>query len=198
MKAVLVQVPDHLLAQRKLTGADQWDEMWDGVLHMGPSPNRTHQELEGVLETWFRLHWAPTCGGKVYHQINLARDRNWTSNYRIPDLVLLTPDRFDIDHDEYFEGAPSAVVEIRSPGDESYEKLPFYAQLGVPEVWIFDRDTRSPELHQLTAAQYETQTPDGDGWFTSRLGVQFRGHSRGVLWMRLIGTPGDPSVLADI
>jgi hypothetical protein len=57
--------------------------------------------------------------------INLALLESWPHNYRIPDLVLLTPDRFHIDRDEYFEGAPTAVIEIRSPGDESIEKLPF-------------------------------------------------------------------------
>ena len=30
------------------------------------------------------------------------------------------------------------MIEIRSPEDEALEKLPFYAALGVPEVWIFD------------------------------------------------------------
>ena len=47
-----------------------------------------------------------------------------------------------VDRDAYLEGGPTVVVEIRSPGDETMEKLPFYAQLGVPEVWIVDRDTQ--------------------------------------------------------
>ena len=60
-------------------------------------------------------------------------EERWTKNYRIPDLVLLTPDRFHIDKCDYMAGAPLVCVEIFSPDDESYEKLPFYASLGVPD-----------------------------------------------------------------
>ena len=72
MKVVMAQAPEVLLAKRKNTGADQWDEMWKGVLHMPPAPNRTHQDLEGGLEMWLRHFWVPVSHGKVYHQINVA------------------------------------------------------------------------------------------------------------------------------
>jgi Uma2 family endonuclease len=35
-------------------------------------------------------------------------------------------------------GAPDAVIEIRSPDDETDEKLPFFAALGVAEVIVID------------------------------------------------------------
>jgi Uma2 family endonuclease len=197
MKAVLAEVPEHFLAWRKTTGADRYDEMWDGVLHMGPMPNRRHQQLEFALQSWLHAHWAPQSGGKVYHQINLAAIGGWTSNYRVPDLVLLLPDRFGIDHNEYFEGAPSAVVEIRSPNDETYEKLPFYARLGVPEVWIFDRDSRQGELHQLVGDEYRLLAPDADGWLSSVLGVEFRAEAVGKLGMRLAGRHDSQAILAE-
>jgi Uma2 family endonuclease len=149
MKAVMpVALPD-VLAWRKQTGSDQWDEMWDGVLHMPPIPNIEQQNLEAVLETYFRHRWARALGAKAYHQVALTPVGGWPKNYRVPDLVLLLPQRFAIDRNEYFEGAPDVAVEIHSPGDESYEKLPFYAQLGVPEVWIIHRDTKEPEIHVL-------------------------------------------------
>ena len=69
--------------------------------------------------------------------------------------MLLTPDCFDIDRNEYFEGAPTVVVEIRSPGDETMEKLPFYAQIGVPEVWVIDRDTKESTLNCLHSGEYK-------------------------------------------
>jgi Uma2 family endonuclease len=72
-------------------------------------------------------------------------------------------------------GAPLVVIELLSPGDESYEKLPFYAALGVPEVWIFDRDTKAVELRTLTGSAYTLRVPDPDGWLRSpATGVQFR------------------------
>jgi len=186
MKVVMPVVPEFVSLWRKTTGADRYDEMWDGVLHMGPTPNRTHQDLEWALETWLRIFWVPVSGGKVYHQINVASIGGWTKNYRIPDLVLLRPEDFPIDRNEYFEGPPSAVVEIRSPQDETYEKLPFYAEIGVPEVWVIDRDTKQPELHQLVENQYRAQLPNADGWLTSQLGVQFRGAAAGRLRIRLV------------
>ena len=197
MKAVLAEVPEHFLAWRKTTGADRYDEMWDGVLHMGPMPNRRHQDLEGALESWLRTHWTRQSGGKVYHQINVASIGGWTNNYRVPDLVLLLPDRFGIDHNEYFEGAPSAVVEIRSPNDETYEKLPFYAGIGVPEVWIFDRDSRQPELQHLVGSEYRPLAPDADSWLLSALGVEFRAEAVGKLCMRLAGWHESQTILAE-
>jgi Uma2 family endonuclease len=167
MRAVMpVLLPD-VAALRRRTGADQWDEMWDGVLHMPPSPNRFHQELEWALETYVRQIWAPTSKWKIYHGINVASAGGWPNNYRIPDLVLLSPRRFAIDRNEYFEGAPDVVVEIHSPGDEAYEKFSFYSDLAVPEVWVIDRDTRIPEVHVLRRKRYQVQRRIADGWIRS-------------------------------
>ncbi len=127
----------------KVSGADQWDEMWKGVLHVSPSPNRPHQDLETQLGAYLLYRWAYPYGNRVNHQVNLTTpedEANWRDNYRIPDIVLLTPKNFQIDKIEYMAGAPDVVIEIRSPGDESYEKLPFYAGLGVPRS--LDRSSR--------------------------------------------------------
>ena len=40
MKAVIPEVPEYMLWERRRTGADRWDEMWEGVLHMAPAPNK--------------------------------------------------------------------------------------------------------------------------------------------------------------
>src|SRR5213083_974314 len=130
MRAVIPEVPPWLLDWRKRTGADKWDEMWDGVVHMPPMPNREHQDFEFAIEAYLRLRWAPAHEARVYHGINVASPGGWPNDYRIPDLVLLTPERFGIDRNEYFEGGPDVVVEICSPGDESHEKLEFYAGIG--------------------------------------------------------------------
>lgn len=190
MKAVMPEVPQHILQWRKQTGADQWDEVWEGVLHMPPAPNRTHQALEGALERWLWPFWAELCDGRVYHQINVASVGGWPNDYRIPDLVLLTPNRFHIDHDEYFEGAPTVVVEVRSPGDEAYEKLPFYAKIGVPEVWIIHRDDKTPEIYVLDNAAYRKQPPDNDGWVSSgATGCCLRAEPGGKLAIRRSDNP---------
>jgi len=189
MKGVMAEVPSDIIESRRRTGADHWDEMWEGVLHMPPMPNRDHQDLEWMLETWLRTQWAVPRGNRVYHQINLAAPGGWPDkNYRIPDLVLLTPDRFDIDHNEYFEGAPTVVVEIRSPGDETYEKLPFYAELRVPEVWVIDRDTREPEVRVFRGNGYIEQAPGTDGWIHSAAtGIELRAADPRKVALRITG-----------
>ena len=188
MKVVMAAAPPEFLASRKRNGADQWDEMWEGVLHMPPPPNLEHQDLEGALEAYLRVRWAPGSGGKVYHQVALAPIGGWPHDYRVPDLVLLLPQRFAIDRRQYLEGAPDVAVEIYSPGDEAYEKLSFYAGLGVPEVWIIHRDTKEPEIHVLKRGRYKQQAVRADGWLRSPgTAVELRVGRPGKLAVRLAG-----------
>jgi Uma2 family endonuclease len=127
--------------------------MWNGVLHIPPMPNRLHQRVAKRLMLYLDQHWTARTGGRADQEVNLTTpeyESAWTLNYRIPDLVLLDPPRFGIDKIKYLVGAPLVVVEIASPGDETYEKFPFYVGLGVPEVWVINRDSRTPEIHLLT------------------------------------------------
>ena len=168
MKAVIAHVPESFLALRKGTGTDRWDEVWEGVLHMPPAPNRHHQDLLDGLKTWLELYWAGPKGGRVHREVNLASPGGWPNkDYRIPDLVLLTAERFGIDHNEYFEGAPTVAVEIHSPGDETFDKFDFYARMGVPEIWIIHRDTKMPHLYVLEEDGYQQQQPGNEGWARS-------------------------------
>jgi Uma2 family endonuclease len=110
----------------------------------------------------------------------------------------LTPDRFHIDHNEYFEGAPTVVVEIHSPGGEAYEKLPFYVKLAVPEVWIVDRDSKVPEVSALVGDRHEPRAPDRDGWIaSSATGVHLRGHPGGKLALRVAGEPSTMGIVPE-
>jgi len=182
-----VAIPE-VLRFRQRTGADRFDEMWEGVLHMGPSPIFEHQNLEGAMEAFLRLRWAKARKAKVGHQVNVAPPGGWPKNYRIPDLVILKPERFAIDRSEYFEGAPNVVVEIKSPDDESEEKVPFYLNLGVPEVWMVDRDSKEPRVLALKGGRYEEVVAGVDGWIRSaETGVELRRGKPGKLEMRLQG-----------
>jgi Uma2 family endonuclease len=188
MKAVMANVPEHILEWRRRTGADQWDEMWEGVLHKAPSPNRDHQDIEGWLESWLRRHWAEPNDCRVYHQINVAEPGTWPDNYRIPDLVLLTPARFNIDCNEYFDGGPDAVVEIHSPDDETYDKLEFYAKVGVLEVIVIDRDSKRPELFRLVGDEYRVCDADKEGWLQCAVaGFEMRATDSEELEVRIVG-----------
>lgn len=197
MKAVMLEVPEHILDERRKWGGDRWDELWGGVLHMVPPPTLEHQELEGALVTWLRTHWEKASGGKVYHQVAVALpDTVWTENYRLPDLVLLAPAQLHIVRRTHLEGAPTVAVEIRSPGDESYEKLPFYAQVGISEVWFIDRDTKVPQLFVLAGGEYQEQKPTSDLWCQSQAtGIELRATASCKVAIRLAA---DPSSAADL
>jgi Uma2 family endonuclease len=198
MNTVTPDLLSQTLAWRRRTGVDKCDELWEGVPHLTPAPKRSHQDIVLDMAMWLRTHWARPLGNRVHQDVNVAPLGEWPGNYRVPDLVLLAPDRFAIDHDDYFEGAPTVVVEIRSPGDETLDKLPFYARIGVPEVWLIARDTRRPEVLVLQEGQYRQQPPAADGWVQSAAtGVRLRGEADGRLAMQLAGNEATRQVMPE-
>lgn len=153
---------------------------------MTPAPNKRHTRLQVRIHNWLDEYWARPLGNQVDLSVNVASVGGLPHDYRIPDLVLLTPDRFSIDREDYYEGAPTVVVEIRSPGDETWEKLSFYANLGVPEVWVVDRDTRVPRVLHLVEGAYEEVPADGNGWVRSPItGAWLRTEPEGKLAMQM-------------
>lgn len=162
MRAVIVHVTDEELAHRRLTGLDRWDEMWDGVLHMTPAPSLEHQRmLDGIVE-FVRPLMRKTGRGELVSGINVFRE---SKDYRIPDLTFVAREREHLFHSDGTRGGgPDAVIEIRSPEDESYEKLPFYGTIGVHEVIVIDRDSKRVEIYRLTGSRHVLLQPDPDGW----------------------------------
>jgi Uma2 family endonuclease len=80
------------------------------------------------------------------------------------------------------------VIEIESPGDETREKLAFYALLSVPEVWILDRDRKTPEVLVLGRDGYGQKPAGADGWIRSdATGLELRPGEKGKLAIRLAG-----------
>lgn len=188
MKAVIADIPEHYLEDRRRRGIDRWDEMWEGILHMPPMPIRDHQDFQDDLRDWIKRRWARPLGNRVHRDVNLATIGGWPDDFRVPDLILLTPDRFQIDHNVYFEGPPTVAVEIHSPGDEAYEKLEFYAALGVPEVWIIHRDTRVLELFTLEGDEYRRQVATAARWLRSlATGIEFKHVAPNRLALRITG-----------
>jgi Uma2 family endonuclease len=186
MKAVFSPVPEHILAWRKETGADRFDEMWEGVLHMGPLATKGHERFRFELQSYLDQRWRKRTGGEVC-SMNVCPPGGWPHNYRVPDLILWTPDRAWMDRETHFEGPPLVAIEIYSgPDDEAYDKLPFYAALGVPEVWIIDRDSKQVDLFVLDAGQYRELSPDTGGWLVSAAtGIELQPRGGGKLRIRI-------------
>jgi Uma2 family endonuclease len=175
MRAVITHISEHALAARRRTGLDRWDEMWDGELHMPPAPSDEHQRVLDDLIEFLRPLLRTTGRGTLRSGINVFDDPVKSDNYRIPDLTFVA-----VGHDAILAadgvrgGAPDAVIEIRSPDDETYEKLPFFARVGVREVIVVDRDTKRTEIFRLTGSRYVALQRDREGWLTSEaLDVRF-------------------------
>lgn len=144
-----VVVGDHppeiaaLLERRARAGLDRLDEVWEGVLHMIPAPGHAHariaQQLAEVLGPLARASGLEA----TMHEFNLGESEQ---DFRVPDGGLHRPGAAEMWH-------PSAalVVEIVSPGDETWQKLPFYAAHSVDEVLIVDPAERT--IHWLALAE---------------------------------------------
>lgn len=173
MRAILVEVSQADLARRRRLGADRRDEMWEGVLHMTPAPSTEHQRILDRLVEWLGPRLRESGRGTLRSGINVFRAED---DYRIPDLTFVATGHDDrLAEDGVRGGGPDDVIEIRSPGDETSDKLPFFAALGTPEVIVIDRDTKQPEIFRLAADAYSESALDEHGWVVSAtLSVRLR------------------------
>jgi hypothetical protein len=92
MKVVMSVAIPEVLRFRQGTGADRFDEMWEGVLHMTASPSFQHQALASRILNFFVEVWCPRTGGAAVMQVNVSTQDRWDQDYRIPDVsVLIAP-----------------------------------------------------------------------------------------------------------
>ncbi len=126
---------EELLERHRRMGVDRRDEVWAGVYHMVPGPNGVHslivQQLCVLLD-------APARASGL--RASVAFNMGVKDDFRIPDLGV----HRGIPHGVWIPTAAIAV-EVLSPEDETWEKLPFYAEHGVDELAIVD-----PEAHSVT------------------------------------------------
>ncbi len=134
-----------LKERRRRAGLDRLDEVWEGVLHMVPSPSGAHaytaQQLAELLGGPARA-----AGLVPMIQFNLGES---VHNFRVPDGGLHRERAFGVWH-------PTAAlaVEIVSPGDETWKKLSFYAAQGVDELLIVDPQERAVHWLALAGGEY--------------------------------------------
>ena len=119
-----------LLERRRRAGVDRLDEVWQGVLHMVPGPSVEHsfinQQLAVLLDAPARrAGLLPGMG-----EFNLGESEY---DFRVPDGGLHRPGAAGV-----WLSTAALVVEILSPSDESWQKLPFYAEHDVDEVLFVD------------------------------------------------------------
>ena len=130
-----------ILEQRRASGNDRWDEVWDEVYILMPNPNIEHQDIATGLSAIFRavVDWSGL--GKSYQGVNVSdRADDWTKNYRCPDVAVYLTGNPAIAKGAYWLGGPDFAVEVISPDDRSREKFDFYARVGVRELLLIDRN----------------------------------------------------------
>jgi Uma2 family endonuclease len=162
----MLDVPESLLDERRRLGLDVFDEIWEGVLHMVPPPSGEHQILESrMIATLIGVADRRGLVASVETGLFAADD-----DYRVPDLIASRPaqrTRRGVDD------TAELVVELRSPHDETDEKLPWYASRGVSEILVVDPPTRAIELYRSEDGEPVAVPPDaGDGVTLMTLGVR--------------------------
>ncbi|MGQ0465861.1 MAG: Uma2 family endonuclease [Sporichthyaceae bacterium] len=155
MRVVILEAPQSMLDERRRLGLDKRDEMWDGELHMVPPPRDAHQ---GMSRDFYDAvaPLARAVGLVVRWETGLFRH---DSDYRVPDLQFRRPEHGS---ERGSEGA-ELVVEVRSPKDETYQKLPFYAAVGVREMLVLHPEPRTAELYRLEEGVLRPVDQDEDG-----------------------------------
>ncbi len=131
-----------LKERRRLSGIDRLDEVWEGVLHMVPAPHGRHAAIAQQLAV--RLDGPARAAGlkPAMGEFNLGESEE---DFRVPDGGIHRPGP-----DRLWYPTAALVVEIVSPEDESWQKLPFYAAHGVDEVLIVDPVDRKVHWLALT------------------------------------------------
>jgi Uma2 family endonuclease len=149
MRTLILDPPsaglDELLERRRRAGADRSDEVWEGVYHMVPAPSGPHAELAWQLAALLRP-FAIAAGLTPSGEINLGESEH---DFRVPDGALHRERPTGV-----WQHTAALVLEIVSPHDESWEKLPYYAAHGVDEVLIVDPQERSVSWLALQDGEY--------------------------------------------
>ena len=161
MKAVILDVPQTWIDERRRLGLDRKDEMWDGVLHMVPPASSAHNNFGFRLAATFRSA-ADGRGllGFVEPGVFDPAVAGMTS-YRVPDLGFARPEHVT---PRGIEGRAALVVEVLSPGDESLDKLGFYRHVGVEELLYVDPTTKAFEVRRPQDGGWLVANSDVEGW----------------------------------
>lgn len=168
MRAVMLDVPKELLAERHRNGWDKRDEVWEGVLHMVPPPATRHNFFGGDLILFLR-RVADRRGLLMVYETGVFDSVQGLRDFRIPDLVVGPKDVFS---ERGVEGKATLIVEILSPNDESRDKLPFYARVGVREAWLVHPVSRAFELFELRDGELVPCDPQRGVTRSPALGIE--------------------------
>jgi Uma2 family endonuclease len=149
-----------LIRERRRNGADRFDEVWDGVYVMSPEADNEHQYVALRLSVALVQALSGDRPTKVYPAVNISdRDADWKKNYRCPDAAIFLEGNTAQDRGTHWFGGPDFAVEVVSRYDRSRRKGPFYASVGVRELFLIDRFPWRLELYRSDG---QTMVPAGE------------------------------------
>ncbi len=141
---------ERLIAERQASGADRFDEVWEGTYVTAPIADDGHQEFQAQLVAVLQAVVGWSGDGLVRGGVNVSdRDQGWQFNFRCPDVVVFVKGTSAKNCGSHWFGGPDFAVEILSPGDRTPQKLPFYASVGVRELLVISRDPWRMERYRL-------------------------------------------------
>lgn len=143
-----------IIARRRRLGIDHWDEVWNGVYVMAPAADNQHfsvsTDLSFVFTTTVKLAGLGLC----YWGVNISdRKEKWTKNFRCPDISVFLNGTQAEDCGEFWFGGPDFAVEVVSPRDRTWKKIPFYQKVGTRELLVIDRRPWRLTLLRLVEGQ---------------------------------------------
>jgi Uma2 family endonuclease len=173
------------IRQRLALGLDRYDEVWDGVYVVASLANNPHQDVVSALAALFFFAINLEARGRVLPGANVSdRREGWEKNYRVPDVVVVLNESRAVDCGTHWMGGPDFLVEVRSPGDDTEAKLPFYGGIGVRELLVVHRDTRELRLYRHDGERLAEVAPsehEGGRWLVSQvIPFAFRRHATGA------------------
>ncbi|HXA54611.1 MAG TPA: Uma2 family endonuclease [Solirubrobacteraceae bacterium] len=127
---------------------DHWDEVWEGVLHMNPIPTGEHQHILQQLAVL--LDPLARRAGLVLLTNEFGLGRQGKSNFRVPDGGLHRALPRGV-----YQTTAALVIEVVSPGDESWKKFDFYAAHDVDELLIIDHKEQQVHWFALCDGEYK-------------------------------------------
>jgi Uma2 family endonuclease len=136
-----------LLERRRRAGVDRLDEVWQGVRHMVPGPSFEHARISQQLAELLGPLASAAGLLAAISEFNLGESEH---DFRVPDGGLHRPGAAGV-----WLASAALVVEIVSPDDETWQKLPFYAAHAVDEVLIVDPTERTVSWLGLHGGEYQ-------------------------------------------
>ena len=131
-------------------------EIIKGVLYVADAPSYEHQyavlKLGRYLDEFVEANHLGVIISAPF-EVNLAE----FSRPVQPDVLFLNNEQKPTGALQNFEGAPSLLVEVISPGSiriDRKTKFDTYEQAGVQEYWLVDPKTRSIEIYTLSNGEY--------------------------------------------